>query len=215
MFQNVSRVRPSLSRHYSDDSLHGSVVSSNQLHSSRIHSSADEISSINRSPSISSSDESFWKTDFSRTDLDTPSPERNPSATDLRFQYMFGEPYRAPINVDKQFMDASQLMYTDYLSNFNFSSENNAMNLNDLVSSKYQKRFDPKIKDEDRGEHFVISKYDKGPDNQKYQKITKSSPNYDLYSSNMEKEADVSTKINSSSAKDVHDSYHKRMIENR
>ena len=34
---------------------------------SRIHSSADEISSVNRSPSeLSSSDESFSRTDFSR-----------------------------------------------------------------------------------------------------------------------------------------------------
>ena len=39
----------------------------NSLYSSRIHSSADEISSINRSPSeLSSSDESFSRTDFSR-----------------------------------------------------------------------------------------------------------------------------------------------------
>merc|ERR1719346_884955 len=50
------------------------------LYSSRIHSSADEISSINRSPSeLSSSDESFSRTDFSRDeDGESPSPPSRP-----------------------------------------------------------------------------------------------------------------------------------------
>lgn len=51
-------------RHYSDDSLH-----SHQYNNQRVHSSADEISSLNHSPSLSSSDESYSKT----TDA-SPSP---------------------------------------------------------------------------------------------------------------------------------------------
>ena len=52
----------------------------NSLYSSRIHSSADEISSINRSPSeLSSSDESFSRTDFSRDEEgESPSPPSRP-----------------------------------------------------------------------------------------------------------------------------------------
>ncbi len=52
------------------------------MYSSRIHSSADEISSINRSPSeMSSSDESFSRTDFSRDgdiEAESPSPPSRP-----------------------------------------------------------------------------------------------------------------------------------------
>ncbi|XP_059084540.1 Ca(2+)/calmodulin-responsive adenylate cyclase-like isoform X4 [Tigriopus californicus] len=49
------------------------------IYSSRIHSSADEISSLNRSPSVSSSDESFSRTDFSRTDAEEElSPRSSP-----------------------------------------------------------------------------------------------------------------------------------------
>ena len=65
-----------LPRFLSEESLHQSMRSEASyggqggLHSSRIHSSADEISSVNRSPSVlssrSSSDESFSRTtDFS------------------------------------------------------------------------------------------------------------------------------------------------------
>ncbi|KAK6618435.1 hypothetical protein RUM43_013628 [Polyplax serrata] len=62
-----------LQRHYSDESIQGaSLFSSPANH--RIHSSADEISSLNRSPSLSSSDESFSKT----TDAShSPSPPLN------------------------------------------------------------------------------------------------------------------------------------------
>ncbi|XP_014242089.1 Ca(2+)/calmodulin-responsive adenylate cyclase isoform X3 [Cimex lectularius] len=55
-----------LQRHYSDESLNSGVP---YLSQARVHSSADEISSLNHSPSISSSDESYSKT----TDA-SPSP---------------------------------------------------------------------------------------------------------------------------------------------
>ncbi|CAG0878524.1 unnamed protein product [Darwinula stevensoni] len=64
--------RPHLIRHLSDESLQGHLAAS-RLYGNRIHSSADEISSMNRS--FSSSDESYAKTDdHSRTGLDSPSP---------------------------------------------------------------------------------------------------------------------------------------------
>ena len=55
-----------------------------ELYAARIASSADELSSLNRSPSVSSSDESYSRTDFSRTDADSPSPPppRAPSFTE-------------------------------------------------------------------------------------------------------------------------------------
>ncbi|XP_049778147.1 Ca(2+)/calmodulin-responsive adenylate cyclase [Schistocerca cancellata] len=65
-----------LQRHYSDESLQGAssfglYFSSPHQQQHRIHSSADEISSLNHSPSISSSDESYSRT----TDADaSPSP---------------------------------------------------------------------------------------------------------------------------------------------
>uniref|UniRef100_A0A1B6CEQ7 adenylate cyclase n=1 Tax=Clastoptera arizonana TaxID=38151 RepID=A0A1B6CEQ7_9HEMI len=71
-----------LQRHYSDESLQGSGLhwSGNQ----RVHSSADEISSLNHSPSISSSDESY-----SRTTDASPSPSPPPPPqTDTR-QWLF------------------------------------------------------------------------------------------------------------------------------
>lgn len=64
-----------LQRHYSDESLPGGGGGHNPgpgLY--RIHSSADEISSVNRSPSISSSDESY-----SRTTDASPSPSPPPA----------------------------------------------------------------------------------------------------------------------------------------
>ncbi|KAG8227927.1 hypothetical protein J437_LFUL008739 [Ladona fulva] len=86
----IRSIRRGLQRHHSDESLPGTAsgmvppfgglfspyaavfshaVASNYHH--RIHSSADEISSLNHSPSISSSDESFSRT----TDAaDSPSP---------------------------------------------------------------------------------------------------------------------------------------------
>ena len=61
-----------LQRHYSDESLPGATgFYFSSPAQQRIHSSADEISSLNRSPSISSSDESYSRT----TDADaSPSP---------------------------------------------------------------------------------------------------------------------------------------------
>jgi hypothetical protein len=59
-------------RHHSEESLQ-----SRGLYASKIHSSADEISSMNRSDD-SSSDESFSRTDFSRTDAESPSPPSRP-----------------------------------------------------------------------------------------------------------------------------------------
>merc|ERR1719461_1180501 len=64
---------PALPRHHSDESLHSRAG----LYASKIHSSADEISSMNRSDD-SSSDESFSRTDFSRTDVESPSPPSRP-----------------------------------------------------------------------------------------------------------------------------------------
>ena len=61
-----------LPRHHSEESLQ-----SRGLYASKIHSSADEISSMNRSDD-SSSDESFSRTDFSRTDIESPSPPSRP-----------------------------------------------------------------------------------------------------------------------------------------
>ncbi|KAB7507476.1 Adenylate cyclase, germination specific, partial [Armadillidium nasatum] len=73
-------------RHHSDESLHGS--SHKEIYSSRIHSSFDELSSANRSPSLSSSDESFSRTDFSRTDQDSPSPQNTPSLYEEQMKYL-------------------------------------------------------------------------------------------------------------------------------
>ncbi|KAG8315767.1 Adenylate cyclase type 8 [Homalodisca vitripennis] len=68
--------QPWLQRHYSDESLQGSG-----LHWSgnpRVHSSADEISSLNHSPSISSSDESYSRTtDASPSPSPPPPPQAN------------------------------------------------------------------------------------------------------------------------------------------
>lgn len=119
-----------LTRHYSDDSLHGS--SNRELYSTRIHSSADEISSVNRSPSISSSDESFSRTDFSRTDADSPSPERAPSLNDVRFKYMFGDMNTDVANVPR-FRELSPQLYSDYLSSVKASSDESSLRLNSLT----------------------------------------------------------------------------------
>ncbi|XP_052126237.1 Ca(2+)/calmodulin-responsive adenylate cyclase isoform X1 [Frankliniella occidentalis] len=69
---------PQLQRHYSDESLQGTSAIANGFYfpspaAHRIHSSADEISSLNHSPSISSSDESY-----SRTTDASPSPSPPP-----------------------------------------------------------------------------------------------------------------------------------------
>ena len=67
------KLRPNnLPRHHSEESLQARA-----LYASKIHSSADEISSMNRSDD-SSSDESFSRTDFSRTDVESPSPPSRP-----------------------------------------------------------------------------------------------------------------------------------------
>lgn len=70
-----------LQRHYSDESLGGVyTVSAPQ----RIHSSADEISSLNHSPSISSSDESYSRT----TDADASPCVSPPLPADAQ-QFLF------------------------------------------------------------------------------------------------------------------------------
>lgn len=74
---------PQLQRHYSDESLQGSSALTGGFYfpgpaNHRIHSSADEISSLNHSPSISSSDESY-----SRTTDASPSPSPPPGSTGL------------------------------------------------------------------------------------------------------------------------------------
>lgn len=70
-----------LQRHYSDESLGGAYQTSPFR---RIHSSADEISSLNHSPSISSSDESYSRT----TDADV-SPCISPPLTADAKQFLF------------------------------------------------------------------------------------------------------------------------------
>ncbi|CAH0554926.1 unnamed protein product [Brassicogethes aeneus] len=70
-----------LQRHYSDESL-GGLYSSGVPQ--RIHSSADEISSLNHSPSISSSDESYSRT----TDADASPCVSPPLPTDTQ-QFLF------------------------------------------------------------------------------------------------------------------------------
>ncbi|XP_037089607.1 Ca(2+)/calmodulin-responsive adenylate cyclase-like [Pollicipes pollicipes] len=71
-----------LQRPRSEESLQ--PPASAELYAARIASSADELSSLNRSPSVSSSDESYSRTDFSRTDAESPSPPppRVPSFTE-------------------------------------------------------------------------------------------------------------------------------------
>ncbi|VEN57729.1 unnamed protein product [Callosobruchus maculatus] len=70
-----------LQRHYSDESI-GGVYTSGMPQ--RIHSSADEISSLNHSPSISSSDESYSRT----TDADASPCVSPPLPTDTQ-QFLF------------------------------------------------------------------------------------------------------------------------------
>ncbi|KAL3268541.1 hypothetical protein HHI36_007649 [Cryptolaemus montrouzieri] len=77
---NMRRHSP-LQRHYSDESI-GGVYTTGP--SQRIHSSADEISSLNHSPSISSSDESYSRT----TDADASPCVSPPIPTDTQ-QFLF------------------------------------------------------------------------------------------------------------------------------
>nr|CAI5867448.1 unnamed protein product [Callosobruchus analis] len=70
-----------LQRHYSDESI-GGVYTSGMPQ--RIHSSADEISSLNHSPSISSSDESYSRT----TDADASPCVSPPLPTDTQ-QFLY------------------------------------------------------------------------------------------------------------------------------
>ncbi|XP_063921697.1 Ca(2+)/calmodulin-responsive adenylate cyclase isoform X9 [Zophobas morio] len=70
-----------LQRHYSDESLGGLYATGVPQ---RIHSSADEISSLNHSPSISSSDESYSRT----TDADASPCVSPPLPTDTQ-QFLF------------------------------------------------------------------------------------------------------------------------------
>ncbi|KAH1009575.1 hypothetical protein HUJ04_001908 [Dendroctonus ponderosae] len=71
-----------LQRHYSDESLGG--LYGNAGAPQRIHSSADEISSLNHSPSISSSDESYSRT----TDADASPCVSPPLPADTQ-QFLF------------------------------------------------------------------------------------------------------------------------------
>lgn len=71
-----------LQRHYSDESLGGIIYTSGIPQ--RIHSSADEISSLNHSPSISSSDESYSRT----TDADASPCVSPPIPADTQ-QFLF------------------------------------------------------------------------------------------------------------------------------
>lgn len=73
--------RSPLLRHYSDESLGGLYIPGVPQ---RIHSSADEISSLNHSPSISSSDESYSRT----TDADASPCVSPPLPTDTQ-QFLF------------------------------------------------------------------------------------------------------------------------------
>lgn len=73
--------RSPLLRHYSDESIGGLYTSGV---AQRIHSSADEISSLNHSPSISSSDESYSRT----TDADASPCVSPPLPTDAQ-QFLF------------------------------------------------------------------------------------------------------------------------------
>lgn len=81
---NVHNPLYHLQRHYSDESLQGSSHYG-CMAPQRIHSSADEISSLNHSPSISSSDESYSRT----TDADlSPSPSPPPHGDNAK-QWLF------------------------------------------------------------------------------------------------------------------------------
>lgn len=73
--------RSPLLRHYSDESIGGLYTTGAPQ---RIHSSADEISSLNHSPSISSSDESYSRT----TDADASPCVSPPLPTDTQ-QFLF------------------------------------------------------------------------------------------------------------------------------
>ena len=86
-------------RHHSEESLH---QARGLLFHSKIHSSADEISSMNRSDD-SSSDESFSRTDFSRTDIESPSP---PSRPKNKAPWM----YPSDIQIDPSSLESSPKM---------------------------------------------------------------------------------------------------------
>ncbi|XP_063232754.1 Ca(2+)/calmodulin-responsive adenylate cyclase isoform X3 [Bacillus rossius redtenbacheri] len=76
-----------LQRHYSDESLQGATAPYFPCSTPhRVHSSADEISSLNHSPSVSSSDESYSRT----TDADaSPSPSPPPREPPSARQWLF------------------------------------------------------------------------------------------------------------------------------
>lgn len=91
-----------LQRHYSDESLQGNAQYG---YNKRIHSSADEISSLNHSPSISSSDESYSRT----TDADL-SPSPSPPAESNVKQWLYPSdiqvnPCSSPENSPKATLD--------------------------------------------------------------------------------------------------------------
>ncbi|KAF4516837.1 hypothetical protein B566_EDAN006232 [Ephemera danica] len=99
-----SRLR-NLQRHYSEESLadpHHQLL--------RIHSSADEISSLNHSPSISSSDESYSRT-TDAADSPSPPPANSASAGENTARWL----YPSDIQVDPSSLENSPRASHDYI----------------------------------------------------------------------------------------------------
>jgi hypothetical protein len=99
-----SRLR-NLQRHYSEESLadpHHQLL--------RIHSSADEISSLNHSPSISSSDESYSRT-TDAADSPSPPPTNSATAGENTARWL----YPSDIQVDPSSLENSPRASHDYI----------------------------------------------------------------------------------------------------
>ncbi|XP_068082518.1 Ca(2+)/calmodulin-responsive adenylate cyclase [Anabrus simplex] len=133
-----------LQRHYSDESLQGAsgfYISSPAQH--RIHSSADEISSLNHSPSISSSDESYSRT----TDADaSPSPSPPPHATDHASTQQWL--YPSDIQVDpSSSLENSPRSSVDYLPPQCFMVGNAVSNHNNNPASQSKVPSAPPLQD--------------------------------------------------------------------
>ena len=109
-------------RYHSEESLQASKSGNNGLCSSRIHSSADEISSINHSE-LSSSDESFSRTDFSRDeDGDSPSPPSRPRSHAPWI-------YPSDIQIDPSSLEVSPKLQHNEFPNGNTSDDDPLSNL--------------------------------------------------------------------------------------
>ena len=99
-----------LPRFHSEESL-ASRGYREGIYSSRIHSSADEISSLNRSPSMSSSDESFSRTDFSsRTDAEEEAGQSVTSSPPSRPPSHAPWIYPSDIQIDPSSLEVSPKM---------------------------------------------------------------------------------------------------------